>query len=344
MPLQPFERFADAVRRRREALGLSQTQLADRLSMSRQNVVEIEAGRRLPQLAAAARLARLLGWTLDDLGRYLPGQEGPEWVLGAPALESVPVVWTLLDGRLIITAAGHVSPPLAVDGVWDAALGLVQEMPGASDPAATLFVAGCDPLLSWLWERTPHPELRLYVFSMGSQAALQALAQGAVHLAGVHLYDPMSGSYNRAADALPFPVRRWRYLVWEAGALGQVGRPDGWAVRESGSEARALYERMRPEETGLVELGSHWDVARYVKTHPAYAGVGIRPVAAALNLPFASWAEEPFEWVTRRDAADDARIRLFEHWLRSPAVKAGLDRMPGVASYSPGQLIDPSSV
>jgi molybdate-binding protein len=85
-------------------------------------------------------------------------------------------------------------------------------------------------------------------------------------------------------------------------------------------------------------------VARYVKTHPAYAGVGIRPVAAALNLPFASWAEEPFEWVTRRDAADDARIRLFEHWLRSPAVKAGLDRMPGVASYSPGQLIDPSSV
>lgn len=55
------------VRERRQGLGLTQEQLAERAGVSRQTIISIEGGRYDPSLPLALRLARLLGQRIEDL-------------------------------------------------------------------------------------------------------------------------------------------------------------------------------------------------------------------------------------------------------------------------------------
>ncbi|HJW21994.1 MAG TPA: helix-turn-helix transcriptional regulator [Candidatus Limnocylindrales bacterium] len=55
------------VRRLREALGLSQGELAARLSVSRQTVNAIETGRYLPSLPLAFAIARFFGKPIEEI-------------------------------------------------------------------------------------------------------------------------------------------------------------------------------------------------------------------------------------------------------------------------------------
>ena len=338
-----FELFGSAVRDRRQKLGLTQTELASKLGMSRQNLVEIESGRRLPQLLAARHLAFAFGWSLDELAQHLSTAPdgGIRWALDERPQTKLPIIWTLLSNRITVAQAGRIAPDFVFDGYWDPERGRVEEIPGRCDPANTLFVAGCDPFLGWLWQRTPHPDLTLYVFPLGSKAALRALANEEVQVAGTHLYDEASHQYNRIVEALPFATLRWQYLRWDTGVMGSLRAPDGWVVRESGSEARALFDRYREpsvETNAALELDSHWAIARYVRAHPKLAGVGIRAVAEAMNLPFNRLAQESYEWVTRQEWSGDWRIKAFENWLQSPAVARALEHLPGISPWDPGQI------
>ena len=55
------------IRRRREALGLSQGELALRLSVSRQTVNAIETGRYLPSLPLALAIGRFFGRPVEEV-------------------------------------------------------------------------------------------------------------------------------------------------------------------------------------------------------------------------------------------------------------------------------------
>jgi putative transcriptional regulator len=55
------------VRKLREALGLSQGELAARLSVSRQTVNSIETGRYLPSLPLALQIARFFRRSVEEV-------------------------------------------------------------------------------------------------------------------------------------------------------------------------------------------------------------------------------------------------------------------------------------
>jgi putative transcriptional regulator len=57
----------NCIRERREALGWSQTELADRLDVSRQTIHAIETGKYDPSLPLAFKLARLFGAAIETL-------------------------------------------------------------------------------------------------------------------------------------------------------------------------------------------------------------------------------------------------------------------------------------
>lgn len=57
----------NCIRERREALGWSQTELADRLDVSRQTIHAIETGKYDPSLPLAFKLARLFGSAIETL-------------------------------------------------------------------------------------------------------------------------------------------------------------------------------------------------------------------------------------------------------------------------------------
>ncbi len=54
----------------REASGITQEGLAERLSVSRQTVISLEKGRYDPSLPLAFEIARLFGKTIEEVFRY----------------------------------------------------------------------------------------------------------------------------------------------------------------------------------------------------------------------------------------------------------------------------------
>ncbi len=59
--------MTNTVRNLRESLGLSQGQLAQELSVSRQTVNAIETGRYLPSLPLAFAIARFFGRPIEEI-------------------------------------------------------------------------------------------------------------------------------------------------------------------------------------------------------------------------------------------------------------------------------------
>lgn len=70
--------FADQVRKRREKLGLSQSDLARLLGTDPSHVAHYEAGRREPTFGNAVSMARALGVSMD----YLAGNEKADYDTG----------------------------------------------------------------------------------------------------------------------------------------------------------------------------------------------------------------------------------------------------------------------
>lgn len=56
-----------SIKERREAMHLSQEDLAAKANVSRVSIARYEAGERIPNVDIAARIATALGCTVDDL-------------------------------------------------------------------------------------------------------------------------------------------------------------------------------------------------------------------------------------------------------------------------------------
>ena len=73
--------FGEAIKKRREELGLTQQDLAEKLFVSRQTVCRWENGTRCPDLIMAKKISLLLGISMDDLipadaaQNYVPPKE-----------------------------------------------------------------------------------------------------------------------------------------------------------------------------------------------------------------------------------------------------------------------------
>ena len=65
--MRNLNHFGDTVKRHREALGLTQRSLAERLGVESSHVAFIESGRRKPSLKLLARFADVLGLDRQDL-------------------------------------------------------------------------------------------------------------------------------------------------------------------------------------------------------------------------------------------------------------------------------------
>ncbi len=198
-----------------------------------------------------------------------------------------------------------------------------------------LVVAGCDPSFALVREILASERgLRILWISAGSEAALRALARGAVHVAGIHLQDPETGRYNSPwVDRLvPFPATRLSYARWEQAillapgnplgirGLSDLGRPDvRYLNREAGSGSRNLVEAAL-REAGVplasvpgfmdTQAGGHRAVADAVASGAANAGVAIRAVGDPRGLAAIPLAEEPYDLV------------IPDHFLELPAVAA----------------------
>ncbi|HZS12734.1 MAG TPA: substrate-binding domain-containing protein, partial [Nitrospirales bacterium] len=186
-----------------------------------------------------------------------------------------------------------------------------------------VIVGGCDPAIVLTAEYLRRRDAKASVvgWTMGSAAALDALAREEVHIAGVHVVDQKSGEHN-----LPYIKKRLgrqdvtvvTFASWEEGLIvaarnpksirdaGDLARKDVTIVnREAGAGARHLLDRalagagVKASSVKGYErhAASHVDVARMIAHREADAGIGIRSAAAVFGLDFIPLQTERYDLV-----------------------------------------------
>lgn len=198
-----------ALRDRRLQCDLTQAELAARAGVSRQLVAAVEAGRNVPAVDAALRLANALGATVEALfTEYLPSVIG---ALGERLHDGAAIRVGRVGDRLVAAELDDHGVAGAAwakaDGIFDG--GRLRLFPGAAPAGCVL--AGCDPALgiaeAMLGGLGPRS---LFALSAPTGTALRALQGAAVHAAVAH---------GREADLPepPVPVVRWHLARWQVG-------------------------------------------------------------------------------------------------------------------------------
>ncbi|MDA0739180.1 MAG: helix-turn-helix domain-containing protein [Nitrospirae bacterium] len=275
------------LKERRLAVGLSQTELAGRVAITRQALYAMEMNQYLPGTELALRLASNLGCAIEDLFSF----ESEADIIEAEfigkdkgSLHSSRVKIACVGGRVLakpvselggilnytvpadgIQLGGASSPSRAVHGADRVYVRLLKSQ---QEIERQVVVAGCDPAIFLVGEhiRQHGGDASVLGWGMGSLAALQALKRGEVHVAGIHVVDHRSGDYN-----LPF-LRKYlkghavtvvRFAAWEEGVLLRRGNPKGvqgiedlarpdvrLMNREQGAGARLLLDHLL-EQSGI---------------------------------------------------------------------------------------------
>lgn len=309
--------------------GLSQGELASRAGITRQAVSSIESNLYLPTTAVALRLASVLTCRVEDLFSLAEPEQPIEGkLIGSLPQRDTPaspvrVKASIIGKRIVVRPVTGLGEQLSFTVPAD---GYVAET-GARLSGSTVHVnlsrdrqaieqeisvAGCDPAIFLAGEhlRRQKDQTSVVGWTMGSMAALQALQRGEVHVAGLHLFDPVTGESNlpvlrRSLKGSGYEVVT--FATWEEGFLVRPGNPKSFRTaadlaegavalvnREEGSGARLLLDqRLRAVGIGSAQVrgydrivSSHFEVARAVAAGQADVGLGIRAAARLFELDF----------------------------------------------------------
>ena len=189
--------------------------------------------------------------------------------------------------------------------------------------------------------------------NVGSIAGLTALADGGAHLAGTHVLDPATRTYNDVAVrrfgpsepvALIHLARRTQGLIVARGnplgvfTVADLARTRARFVnRQRDAGTRLLFDALLADaglEAGaIVEYDrieyTHLAVAALVADGSADAGLGILAAAHALGCDFIPIAAEPYELAIRATSLEDPKIVALLEVLRDPLVRAQIELLGG---------------
>ncbi|MDX1416357.1 MAG: substrate-binding domain-containing protein, partial [Candidatus Promineifilaceae bacterium] len=204
--------------------------------------------------------------------------------------------------------------------------------------------------------------LRLMSANVGSLGGLIALRRGEAHLAGSHLLDPDSGTYNDSYIARYVPERK-------LAVVSLVGREQGWIVpagnpknlsgwSDVASSDIQIVNRQRGAGTRLLldyELGqlgidssqvqgydreeyTHLAVAAAVASGVADAGLGIRAAARALDLDFISLAAEQYELIIPIEFYESDLLQPLLELLQDSHFRQAVNALPGYDTAPMGRV------
>jgi putative molybdopterin biosynthesis protein len=166
------------------------------------------------------------------------------------------------------------------------------------------------------------------MINVGSTAGLEAARRGECDVAGVHLLDERSRTYNT-----PFVTEGISQYLGYGRRQGVIGDETGRMVnRNRGSGTRILIDGMlagRRPDGYEMEVRSHQAVAAAVRSGRADWGVCIENVAAGLEFRFL--AEERFDFMVPDDRRDRPAVQAFLEILDDPATRTELSEIGFVA-------------
>ena len=368
------------LKRARGKVGLTQGDLARRAGISRQAYSALESGNANPSTEVALRLAQALSEKVESLF-YLLGQ--PSEIAEAELIGESTAVTSpggpVLRARLFRVGQRLLARPLTGPGnahhavvaaegliVSQARAGRVAVRPfdQAEVDAPTLAMLGCDPAVGLLEAGLRSRGVALVAGEESSRQALLGLARGEAHVAGCHLLDDATGTYNNSwvQQLVPFPCTLVTFASWQQGLIIALGNPKQiqgvtslanpgirLVNRQAGSGSRALLDRalssagVPPEKVdgyGREEPG-HLAVAAAVASGSADVGIGVKAAAVAMGLDFLLLEEERYDLVIPDHFLDEGPVQVLLDLLRSTALHRRVESLGG---YDVSSMGIPASV
>ncbi|MBN1316713.1 MAG: GntR family transcriptional regulator [Anaerolineales bacterium] len=233
----------------------------------------------------------------------------------------------------------------------------------SKEEMALRFVGSHDLLISSLAQmvRELDQEIELEVEYAGSLAGLIALAQGKADLAGIHLWDEKTNTYNLPFVRRLLPGRRlvlYRIAYRSLGfilppgnplnleKLSDLDNPDLKLVnRQPGSGTRVWFDAQAravdidPSKIPGYEREelTHLAVARAVAEKEANFGIGIYSAAAAYDLAFVPLTKEPYDLVFTDSVWRRPSAQALVNCIRSDHFKHTVAAMGGYDTQETGQ-------
>lgn len=343
--------------------------------VSRQTIGNVELGQTALSITIALRLAKALGCRVEDL--FWLNQSAAS-ITAVPIQsmtvgESQRVSLAKIGGRWVahplvgsdafrvelIPADGEATRQPSQDNVT---VNLLDE---PSNLLNTVVIAGCSPSLS-LWARAAerwHPELRVHLTFANSALALERLARGEVHIAGVHLYCPKTNTFNIPFVRRALPGQTTAIInlgIWQEGLLVAPGnpkniqsavdlaRPEITIVnRESGAGSRDLLEQVLAEAklspqsvSGFDRIVlSHQAVAEAIVAGEADAGLSAASVASTYRLGFVPLRQSRYDLVTFKSYLEEASVQKLLDTLGHPRILSQLKILGGYDTQLTGEVI-----
>jgi molybdate-binding protein/DNA-binding XRE family transcriptional regulator len=360
----------------RKSRGISASDLARRVNVSRQTIYAIEAGAYVPNTEMALHLARELEVTVDELfslssaSRTTPEPLAAEVLSAEAPAEGQPVRVCQIDSRWVsapVSASPYYLP--VADGVVKST-SRVRGRAGlaifARDESfqKRLLLAGCDPatgLLAQMVERESGVEVVSAAAS--SRLALAWLKQGKVHIAGSHLEDSKTGEFN-----LPFVRREFpdgdftviTFACWEEGLVLAAGNPKGirkiedlarknvrFVNREAGSGSRALLDKLLAKSGVATKnvndydrvAGGHLAAAYCVLSGEADCCLATRSASRTFGLDFTPLNYERYDLVMRKRTLESPSVKAFLDVLQRATLRRKLEVLAGYDTAQTGTLI-----
>ena len=226
------------------------------------------------------------------------------------------------------------------------------------------FVGSHDMALTWIaahfFEIADHCTLELNF--TGSLGGLIALAEGKADLAGSHLWDEETDSYNAPYVRRLLPGQRVALvtlahrslgLIVPAGnpaevtGLSDLARPELCFVnRQTGSGTRVWLDvALRKASIPFSEihgydnaLMTHSDVARTVAEGRADVGFGLQCAARAFGLDFLLLVREKYDLVIPESIFTNPSISYLIEWLSTEQAHQAISELEGYDAEATGKL------
>lgn len=198
---------------------------------------------------------------------------------------------------------------------------------------------------------------------VGSMAGLMAIKKGEAHVAGTHLLDPETNTYNipyikkflagEEVVLYPFLKRKQGWLVSKGNPLqietvkDIVEKQANYVNRQKGAGTRILFDLL-VKEAGLSgqdvigygrEMFSHLSVAAEVKVDENSVGLGIYPAAKTMDVDFIPVSDESYDLLMRKEFFESEQGQQLIDMIQTEEFKRDVESIGGYEVIPNPELI-----